>query len=344
MTLLSSPDSRLRGARNHLLEPEILTLQGIAACAFLLSFGLLILALPVPAYWLPGQFARLLGVLWALPAAIVMTHRHARLNEQSLDVQDYLARVRIAHWAALGLALIALPCAQWHFQEKHSTWLDARLLWPMLLSIALCWWAGLVANHLVRIWYVLQRRHEHDLQSLGPYDYAELSAYWDPIDRGLLITLLWTQWFMASLGLAVVVLIHAAVPVHGQDIPFIWSVLAFLGVLAIGPVLIGRAVAVRWPAQWTMDRVSMAPEVTSGWGRMALTVTLLAGAGTAAAVGLFISAHRGLLWLAAQIRLPVVTLPSAAGSAPIQSAPAGSPASYGPAGSAAPIGVGNGGS
>lgn len=321
-----------RALRDRLPEPEILVLHGIAGCVFLLSFGLLLAAQAVPAHWLPGQYARLLGVLWALPVSVLMTHRYARQHARDIDIYSYLGCLRTARWAALCLALIAVPCAQWHLQEHHSTWFDQRLLWPMVLSFALCWWSALLARRAVHVWYLLHPQYWEAADEARPYEHAELGAYWAIRECGVLIARLWIWWLLGSLGLGLVVLLRSVEPSHAQDVPAIWAVLAFLAFLTLGPVLIGQAVQLRWRTQWTVDRVRATPGVTSTWSRFGLTALLLAFACAGLLTGALVPAHRGLLWLCAQVRLPVVTMHLAPHATPVNTA--------GDAGQLAPSGFG----
>lgn len=308
MSINSSPVAGGK-ARSRLLEPEILVLQGASACAFLLSVGLLVLALRIPAYWLPGQLPRLIGLLWAVPAATVMTYRHAIHNAATVEAGSYLRRVHLARWAALGLALVALPGIQWHFQEHGANWFDGRLIWPAILSIGLCWCSGQVAEHLAHVWYLLRDQGWGEAGRIGRYDLVALHSHWGPIDRGWLIEELWVQWLLGSGGLAALVALHSWMPAHGQTVPIVWVMLDFLSFLVLGPVLIGQAVEMRWRSQWKLDRVTVAPDLAADWSQTAFTATLFALAGTGMLVGFFTLAHQGLVRLGSLLWAALTMLP-----------------------------------
>lgn len=306
------------------LEREVLVLQGAAGCLCILGMGALLLAAQTPIHWQAGQLARLIGLLWAVPATVIMTYRHALQGGNVDDPATYLERMRLVRRAALAVLLLAVPWAQWEWHTGANSLFSADLLWPMALSAALCWGLGRLAEQVVQVWFLLHAQDWEDVATLESAGLPRVYPRAGMIDRDYLIGRLWLWWLVGGLEPAGLVAAHGFAQQMRYAVPFGWWVAGFLGYLVLGPLLIGQATQVRWRTQWHVERVRVAPGLMAEWGQVALSATLLALVGAGLLLGGFVLAHDAVVWAGAQVHLPVFTPSSStsAGYHAVPSAPA----------------------
>jgi hypothetical protein len=313
--------ARTTGAEAE-IAPDVLLCQGVAAMIFLLGMATLQGLLWLPLAWRDGEFARLVGLLWAVPAAALMTAHHAAEKLDALSASRYSARMALARLGAIVLALVVFPVAQWHFVDGQPGWVTPALAMPVVVSFVLCLGVSVAAGRLGALWFQLP---------LHPSECRDRSCEWGGarpqvwIDRSAIVARFWRWWLAGALAMCGALAVHQYAP-DRVGVPQFWGVLAFLTYLGLGPLLIGQAARVGRRAQWRLDGVVISSEVLEDWGARGLTLTALAvgGACLAAMAGLFSWLHSHTLRLAALLGLlQGPGRPSTAHGGPVQPSYAG---------------------
>ena len=291
--------------RHTPLATDILVCQGIAALVFLLCFALLLAIANLPLQWRDGELGRLIALLWAMPAAAVMTTRYAILNLDEPDRPAYLNRMRNARLGALFLAVVAVPVLQWQLLDGQPDWMTRELALPILVSLLLCLVASLLAQRLMAGWFLLQTQPWESPNKTAEWSDSALYAMMRRVDKARAPGVFWSKWLIGGTIIAVALLIcdHAT---SDPAIPTLWGVPIFFAYMAIGPVLISHAARTRRQAHWAAHRVQVSAEVPQYWGRLAFTPVLAALfiADLLPLSGLFSVAHGAIVRLATSLSLP----------------------------------------
>lgn len=315
------------------VAPDALPCLGVALLIFLMGVTMLLGVLWLPLQWRDGDLVRLVGVLWAVPAAVLMTTRHAAVHLKGIDATRYLRRMGHARLAAIALALAAYPVVRRRLVDGQGEWMTPNLAMEIALSLTLCLCASVAAQRIGTLWFQLP---------LQPYESRERSVAWDAtaprpwIDRPLIISHLWRCWLAGTLLMCGALAVHQ----HAPDMAGVsraWGMVCLLLFLGLGPLLIGQAARNGRSAEWQIDRVVVAAEVLEGWGVRGLTLSLLAlaGAGLLCVAGLFNLAHGGVLRLASLLGVSPphgpahVSLPAASGAQSGQVTTGASPWAHG---------------
>jgi hypothetical protein len=278
---------------------------GIVAITFCLCCGLLVGALALPLYWLPGQLAVLVVFLWAAPVAVVRIRRGA-VGLFGHAAASYARRTRLAVLAALALFLVALPAYEWRLLGHGG--LTAAFAVPVVVAVVLGMVALSVAGDLAGAWLLLQRQEWEDAKYVGRGIVGMNSERVTRLNRTEVMRRLWRRWGAGAVLLGLALLASGHPLAGGQSLAVPWGVLALVVYLALGLILMGRAAQLRWSTEWELEQVPVAPQVAVGWSPMAVatSVAVLLLAGLLALSPLLALAHGmlGGLWTA--VLLPVM--------------------------------------
>src|ERR687884_153791 len=140
---------------------DVVMTWGIVAITFCLCCGLLVGALALPLYWLPGQLAVLAVFLWAAPVAVVRIRRGA-VGLFGHAAASYARRTRLAVLAALALFLVALPAYEWRLLGHGG--LTAAFAVPLVVAGVVGTGGPLVGGDLAGAWLVVRRPGWGDAQ------------------------------------------------------------------------------------------------------------------------------------------------------------------------------------
>ena len=296
--------SRRTGARAPGADDVVMT-WGIVAITFCLCCGLLVGALALPLYWLPGQLAVLVVFLWAAPVAVVRIRRGA-VGLFGHAAASYARRTRLAVLAALALFLVALPAYEWRLLGHGG--LTAAFAVPVVVAVVLGMVALSVAGDLAGAWLLLQRQEWEDAKYVGRGIVGMNSERVTRLNRTEVMRRLWRRWGAGAVLLGLALLASGHPLAGGQSLAIPWGVLALIVYLALGLLLMGRAAQLRWTTEWELEQVPVAPQVAAGWHPMAVatSVAVLLLAGLLALSPLLALAHGVLGWLWAAVLLPVM--------------------------------------
>jgi Domain of unknown function (DUF4129) len=292
------------GARARGTDDVVMT-WGIVAITFCLCCGLLVGALALPLYWLPGQLAMLVVFLWATPAAVVRIRRGA-VGLFGHAAASYARRTRLAVLAALALFLVALPAYEWRLLGHGG--LTAAFAVPVVVAVVLGMVALSVAGDLAGAWLLLQRQEWEDAKYVGWGIVGMESERVTRLNRTEVMRRLWRRWGAGAVLLGLALLASGHRLAGGQSLAVPWGVLALVVYLALGLILMGRAAQLRWSTEWELEQVPAAPQVAAGWRPMAVAtgVAVLLLAGLLALSPLLALAHSVLGWLWVAVLLPVM--------------------------------------
>src|ERR687884_1417088 len=284
---------------------DVVMAWGIVAIPFCLCCGLLVGALALPLFWLPGQLAVLVIFLWAAPVAVVRIRRGA-VGLFGHAAASYARRTRLAVLAALALFLVALPAYEWRLLGHGG--LTAAFAVPVVVAVVLGMVALSVAGDLAGAWLLLQRQEWEDAKDVGRGIVGMDSERVTRLNRTEVMRRLWRQWGAGAILLGLALLASGHPLAGGQSLAIPWGVLALIVYLALGLLLMGRAAQLRWSTQWDLERVPIAPQVAAGWRPMAVatSIAVLLLAGLLALSPLLALAHGVLGWLWAAVLLPVM--------------------------------------
>jgi hypothetical protein len=284
---------------------DLVMTWGIVAITFCLCCGLLVGALALPLYWLPGQLAVLVVFLWAAPVAVVRIRRGA-VGLFGHAAASYARRTRLAVLAALALFLVALPAYEWRLLGHGG--LTAAVAVPVVVAVVLGMVALSVAGDLAGAWLLLQRQEWEDAKDVGRGIVGMDSERVTRLNRTEVMRRLWRRWGAGAVVLGLALLASGHPLAGGQSLAVPWGVLALLVYLALGLILMGRAAQLRWTTEWELEQVPVVPQVAAGWRPMAVatSVAMLLLAGLLALSPLLALAHGVLEWLWAAVLLPVM--------------------------------------
>ena len=186
---------------------DVVMTWGIVAITFCLCCGLLVGALALPLYWLPGQLAVLVVFLGAAPVAVVRIRRGA-VGLFGHAAASYARRTRLPLLAALALFLVALPAYEWRLLGHGG--LTLAFAAPVVVAVVLGAVALLVAGDLAGAWLLLQRQEWEDAKYVGRGTLGMDSERVARLNRTQVMRRLWRRWAAGAviLGLALLASDH----------------------------------------------------------------------------------------------------------------------------------------
>src|SRR5437763_8815163 len=214
---------------------DVVMTWGIVAITFCLCCGLLVGALALPLYWLPGQLAVLVGFLWAAPVAVVRIRRGA-VGLFGHAAASYARRTRLAVLAALALFLVALPAYEWRLLGHGG--LTAAFAVPVVVAVVLGMVALSVAGGMAGAWLLLQRQEWEDAKYVGRGIAGRDSERVTRLNRTEVVRRLWRRGGGGAVLLGLALLASGHPLAGGQSLAVPWGVLALLVYFAVGLVRI----------------------------------------------------------------------------------------------------------